>query len=767
MSFVRPFVLSVLVLGVFIRGPFSAHAAAAPGPQASAPVIRVRIVESRTGTPLPGVMVRLQPTSQEQQTDADGRAELTAPKPGTYRLQVSLVSFAYLERPLVVEAGKSIDLTIPLAEGSGALEEHVTVRGDETFGTREPGAVSQSTIGGAELRDLRGVALDDPLRAVQVLPGVASSNDFSGIFSVRGQAPRKTQMLLDGVPASAALMHTVENPEWGSGSILNGEVLDGATLLRGAYPQRYGGGVGPQLQLRTRNGSTDRLRIQGLVSGSTASGIVEGPIGGDGRGSWLVEARQSYIGALISLMESEEDKANGETGSFWFFDALAKGNYAITPSHRLEAVALGGYFNLDFEENTPDPFDMRKGNNRSTVQYVGLQSTFGPRLVLQQRGYVVQNRMTGRNQDREILATNSLQTFGYRGDLTATLAKAWSVDAGGSIETTRQKFDNRAVPTGLDTYRHDRYDARSNAQSAYAQVRWQGPANVSVQAGNRVDRSSLTDDISSSPWAQVEWSLTPDLIVRAGTALAHEAPTIEQARGLYAGTDLKPERAWTADFSVERRLFAGTRLVGTVFARRERDVIWRRGAEPRLVDGVEVPPSTTTRFENALRGSSRGYEIMLQRRTAGRLNGWVSYAYADTEYTDRLRNETFRGDYDQPHTFNAHVTYRISHKQSIGTKYTFGSNFPVRGYYRAGPVLDDEDKTPTYVLDAVRNGTRLPTYHRIDLRYNRTFTYGRSRMTLFAEVMNVTNHANYGPTGVGEVEKMFPLLPSGGLLWEF
>lgn len=767
MSFARPLVYSVLVLGVFICDPFIPRAAAAQAVPASAAAIRVLVVEARTGAPLPGVMVRLLPGNLEQQTDADGRVTLPAPKPGSYRLQVSLVSFAYLERTLVVEAGKPIDLTIPLAEGSGAVEEHVTVRGDETFGAREPGAVSQSTIGGAEMRDLRGVAMDDPLRAVQALPGVASSNDFSAIFSVRGQAPRKTQMLLDGVPASAALMHTVDNPEWGSGSLLNGEVLEGATLLRGAYPQRYGGGVGPQLQLRTRNGSTDRVRVQGLVSGSAASGIVEGPIGRDGRGSWLAEARQSYIGLLVNALQSEEDKASGETGTFWFFDAMAKGNYALTPAHRLEAVALGGYFNLDFEENEPDPFDMRKGTNRSTVQYVGLQSTFGPRLVLQQRGYVVTNRMTGSNQDREILATNSLQTFGYRADLTATLASAWSIDAGGSVDTTRQKFENLAVPVGQDVYQREHYDARANAQSAYAQVRWQGPHAVSVSAGNRIDHASLSDSVTSSPWAQAEWALTPDTLVRGGIALAHEAPTIEQARGLYAGTALKSERVWTTDFSVERRLHGSTRVVGTVFTRRERDVIFRRDAEPRLVNGVEVPSSTTTRFENALRGSSHGYEIMLQRRTAGRVNGWVSYAYAKTEYRDPLRGETFRGDYDQPHTFNAHLTYRISHKQNIGVKYTYGSNFPVRGYYRAGPILDDDDKTPTYVVGGVRNETRLPLYSRVDLRYNRTFTYGRSRMTLFAEVMNLTNHANFGPTGVGAVEKMFPLLPSAGLLWEF
>ena len=64
----------------------------------------------------------------------------------------------------------------------------------------------------------------------------------------------------------------------------------------------------------------------------------------------------------------------------------------------------------------------------------------------------------------------------------------------------------------------------------------------------------------------------------------------------------------------------------------------------------------------------------------------------------------------------------------------YGSNFPIQGYIQRRPRL---------LLSAQRNGSRLPEYSRLDLRADRTFTYRKSRLTLFLEVVNATNQDNY------------------------
>jgi len=71
---------------------------------------------------------------------------------------------------------------------------------------------------------------------------------------------------------------------------------------------------------------------------------------------------------------------------------------------------------------------------------------------------------------------------------------------------------------------------------------------------------------------------------------------------------------------------------------------------------------------------------------------------------------------------------------------------------------------------------RLPVYARLDVRANRTFTFKRSRMTLFVEVMNLIGRDNLRQTdgsirlnldAVGFVDRLLPRVPSAGLLFEF
>jgi len=63
------------------------------------------------------------------------------------------------------------------------------------------------------------------------------------------------------------------------------------------------------------------------------------------------------------------------------------------------------------------------------------------------------------------------------------------------------------------------------------------------------------------------------------------------------------------------------------------------------------------------------------------------------------------------------------------------------------------------------------------LRADRTFTYRKSRLTLFLEVVNAMNNENFRPNSYGintitrqvfePIEKLFPLLPVAGILIEF
>ena len=100
---------------------------------------------------------------------------------GTVRLIVSVVGYILVQRDVPVGPGETHTLTIPLAEGTGTYTETVTVTSD-LFRPAQPGVAAQQVLGSADIQNLRGVLADDPLRAVQVLPGVATGDATQARF---------------------------------------------------------------------------------------------------------------------------------------------------------------------------------------------------------------------------------------------------------------------------------------------------------------------------------------------------------------------------------------------------------------------------------------------------------------------------------------------------------------------------------------------------------------------------------------------------------
>ena len=146
-----------------------------------------RILDARTGLPLARVLVHVERQSASAETDDAGGFRLSLP-PGTHTMTASLIGYAMVRQTIDVAAGAPREMVLELSEGAGRFEEAITVTGAAPSKADE--APAGSVLHGRELQALRGVMLDDPLRAVQALPAAASTNDFYSEFSVRGSGFR-------------------------------------------------------------------------------------------------------------------------------------------------------------------------------------------------------------------------------------------------------------------------------------------------------------------------------------------------------------------------------------------------------------------------------------------------------------------------------------------------------------------------------------------------------------------------------------------------
>jgi len=737
---------------------------APPSPATRTGSIYGKIVDKRTGAPLPGVTVTVPDSPLTTVTGADGTFRLEQVPAEPHQLFVSLVGYG-LARPTVsVEPGGDSEVTIALADGAGTYAEEVTVVADR-FRAGDAASPSVQTLTSAELRDLGSVLSDDPYRAIQALPGVATGDDFRSEFSVRGSDVRHIGQSLDGVPLGW-LVHSTRGTEDTNGtvSILNGDVIDRATLNSGPYPQRHTASLGAWLSLDLREGS--RITTQGhlAVSGTASSFSADGPLGHAQRGSWVVSVRQSYLQWLLGIVNGDDDS------TFGFTDVESKLVFDVTPGQQVQTSVVVGRSRLDQTNADAGPNEAGSAIDRSGVWNLSWRSTFA-KTILTQRAALVGGHFVNHGRFDQELGDGHSTTGWYLADVSRDLGHSLTFKSGGSLSFEHAGELKRQFafgPARTVEQRSERsFDLSSWQSHAHAGISWQSPNGAAIDAGASITHSSVVDRTPASPWALASWPLAHGVVLRGGVSCAWQFPDLEQVSN-FSGTVIRPERAVSVDAGIEQRLSPALRWQVTLYSRKEHDVLRLDNSEARLVNGVVIQPSLTPLWRNALTGSSRGVELLLQHRSTARLSGWIGYSYGRARDTDADMHEEFWADFDQRHAISVYGQLRLSPKTSIATKLRLGSNFPIAGYFaRVGPDIE---------VGTMKNEERLPLYSRLDVRINHTFTYAKRRLSLFAEVLNAAARTNYGPTNgfafpnrttIGFTQTLLPLLPSAGFVFDF
>ena len=735
--------------------------------------IRGTVTEARTGQPVAGALITVESTGQKAVSDSTGRFEMGNVPAGSQIVVVSVVGYGLLRRAVAIVAGEPVEVMLAVAEGATTYAESVVVAAP-AIRDGEAGVTSQAVLGSRDLLALRGVVADDPFRAVQALPEVATGDDYRAEFAVRGLGPEHTGIALDGVD-TRLLFHTVRGVnDAGSLALINTDVLESATLLAGAYPQRAGAHLGARLDFTTRDGARDRVRGRTLLGVTAVTGVFEGPLGaqtGGGesgaptaRGSWLLALRKSYIDWLLRELDSDID------GAFGFSDGQATVAWDLSAAQSLRVTLVSGRSTWMEHDPDPDLNTLDRATNRSLLTNMQWRYAASSRLLLQQQAYLVDAAYRNTVIDGRTREEGGDRDLTWRGSGTFAIGPANAITVGGQLQRqSGWRTDRLFTASGSVTA----LDARDSwgGGGAWLHYRWSPAARLELSPGVRADWSGLTRDAAASPYLLAQWQVAPAWRISASTGRQHQFATLDQQVGgvTAARPDLEAERAWTADAGVAWQPDGAWRMRLDGYYREERDRLRYERSEFRRRGSTIVRPNAPV-WTNALKGTAAGGVVTIERRTPNGLSGWVSLAIGRTALTDVYTGERFVSDYDQARTLNAYGIYRTSRRLSFSARYRYGSNFPLTGYY--APLGEE-----SYTLAEERNRTRLPAYGRLDLRADWAFTYRRSRLTLFTEVVNATGRENLGPDaptirlpvgGVnGLTQQLFPLLPSVGVLVEF
>jgi hypothetical protein len=727
--------------------------------------VRGIVRDAQTGEALSRVIVQVVETPRQTLTQSDGKFSLRELAAGAYTLKVVTVGYRMVERKFDLEEGETKQFEIALSPDVFRRSDSVMVRADPFEPAPQDGPTTFS-IEGNEIKNLGSVLADDPLRAVHSLPGVSSNDDFEGRFSVHGAPYERVGLYLDGILLHQPF-HTVqgEGPS-GSMAAFNGDLTNSLKLETEGYSARFGDRTAGALDVETREGSRTQTSVRATASAADAGLMAEGPLGGGHRGSWLASVRKSYLQYLVQRTSDQP------TMAFGFLDSQVQLSYDLGRGQKATLGVVDGESDFD-RSHWRDRLGVNSAMSARyhfTLANLGWQFAPSGSFVVNSHAAFMRERYDDTNRDGSGLGG------GFYGEWVWNTSASWRWSSGATLEAGASV--RRIRGSGYEDYYYDaaRHVAVEGhrgvalVEGGYAQQSWTPWKRLTLSAGARWDRSDADGVAVVSPQASATFAPWGSGRLQLSWGQYAQFPDVQQSYSVYGNPGLLPERATHYSAAFEQRIGTLSRVRIQAYQRNDRDLLFRPLMEARLTPSGIRPDNFQAPIGNALRGYARGIDVFFQRRTANRLTGWVSYSLGYARVRDAANGLAFYADQDQRHTVNVYLKYRVRPSVNLSAKWSYGSGFPVPGFF--------EQRGGIYYLTAVRNQARLGQYSRTDLRINKQKVFDRWKMTIYGEVVNVFNRGNYrfdsydgfnARTGQAYLSfaKMFPILPSAGLMVEF
>jgi len=749
------------------------------------------------GAPAPDVAVCVIETSQCAVSGPDGRFSIPDVRAGSYRLEITPADGVPIQSdPVEVRAGLEgrVEVTLPSLEG---LTQSVTVTAP-AFVAPEEIKTSSFLIQQTEILT-SAAALQDVSRYVQNLPGVViGTNDFRNDIIVRGGSPLENLFVVDNIEIPNINTFANFASAGGTVSILDANLIQDVTFLTGGYPAPYINRTSSVLQIAQREGSREGLGGRATFGFAGAGGILEGPLPGK-RGSWVVSARRSILDVF------SDDVGFGGVPTLYTINAKAL--YDLTPRDRIWIVNVTGFDDIrlgrsDDTENIEDEintFDIRYEGQRSATG-VNWQRLLGERAVGLLGVTYSSARVDQQVKDlafdgvvppdvpaEEVIATSPIvfrENSGEREttikyDLTATLGRAFKLQAGGSYKFFNIDYDT-ASPYGNDSpYVQDPGFApfeltrrfTSSQAGVYLQATQGITSSLNLTYGARLDYYDYLSSTKISPRAGVSYAFNDRWSWRGSYGRYYQQPFFLFLAAFDENRSLVP---FEADHFVTGVSYTGPgRMRATVEAYRKNYDNYPVAADIPQLSLANIGDTFATRdilfpLRSAGKGEVTGVEFLAERKPGGVWYGQASVAVARARHAG-LDQVLRPGSFDYPVVVNLTGSWLFGEKWQASARAVYLSGRP---YTPFDMVTSTAQNRGVYDL-ALVNGLRATDYFRLDARIDRAFIIGGQRVTFFAGAQNLTNRKNFATVGwnrtrnMAEINEQNGIFPLVGFDWPF
>lgn len=689
-----------------------------------------------------------------------------------------------------------------LVPGSEEVLEEIVVTARATDG--DPRATPNTVLlDREEIRRNPGSA-GDVLRAMDVLPGVIATGEFSS-FTVRGNGPRDNLILVDGIPFDRVAHFDESLGEQeavdcgGRYSIFAPNLIGSARFSPGAWRAAEGGRNGSLLELEIADGnpvsSTAGARID--IIGVEAD--YDGPSYVADNTRVLVSARQFDFSNLFEAIDEKD------IGVQRLKDFIAKSVTDLNNAHRLELLAIHAsedstrtVENALASENFED-VGLEDSQQDSTL--LGMTWRWFPGEVSQWR-----NTFYYRNSDtmaaegeaypdlagpdptlattpvrEDILLIDERETeIGWRSDFSTPLGPGGLFSTGTRIARVDLDFDRRLSGDWIryvyeaSDFRADpaqryivltpgQYDSSVSAEqtqmAAYVDYAWTF-GDFTWTPGLRYERDGFSEESVVAPRLLLSWQ--PDAVTRVwtGGGVYYQSPRYLDIAADPSNLDLRNERSTQWVLGVSRHLREDLRFSA-------------EGYFQKLDDLIVFDDRTTHTARNIGEGSARGVDLMLARRMSASWSASATYSYSRARRDDKLGEGNYAADWDRPHALGMVGTWQPGDRWTLSAKWKYASGRPTDAFIVHGDVLGDAGPARFSKELTRTNAERLPAYHSLSLRADYQRRFGPLSLVAYLDVLNVYGRKNANGyewderRGVNIIEGLDEALPTIGLRFEY
>lgn len=704
------------------------------------------IVKNETSEPLQGAHIAIEPAAAGIITNEKGVFELLL-NAGKKKITITYTGYKTFHTSINLQ--KDTALYFFLEPKTEQLQE-VIITGNRNLQSDQLQNTRSSTLT-LSTREINAIPVlggeADPIKTLQLLPGVAKGVEGTTDLFVRGGAADQNLVLLDGAPVYNT------GHLFGFLSVFNADILQEVTAINGAFPADAGGRLSSIMQINTRSSFADKTKVQANVGLLASRLLVQQPIIKNKVDVW-VAARRTYIDQVVTMF--------GESVPYYFYDVNAKLIIKPNEKDRIEIAHYSGEDVLNFVREARDTSsnfrftsDFTIANSTQTLLWkrtLNENSESSLNIYRTRFNYAIRNQF----EESRLFTDSDITDWGAKWLITKKVSSTLSYTGG--WEAVHHQVSPNVISTSgeiaqlLESSSTQGQSSLENSLFFQADGSWGNYWQWS--SGLRISSAYVANTfyINPEPRLAIRYALSETSAVKASySRMAQYLHRVSSAAVAfptdiwYPVTDrVKPQTANQYTLAYTRQ-FLDSYLylsIESYFKQMNSLIGYREGTNLFL----------NTDFEEQLiqgNGNSYGLELLLKKEK-GKLTGWIAYTLSkSTRQFDEINNgKTFLARYDRRHNGSVVINYAISKRISLSGVFEFisGSRFtPVIGQYIvSAPSLGGVQLIPVY---APVNSVKLADTHRLDVGLKLFSKPERKyKSEWFIGVYNVYNRAT--PIGI-------------------